>query len=61
MGLAREVVVRTGKKGTAKIFRISDEGYKLIREAMAENAAEAIARGEGNWTRPPNSGRVLPH
>jgi DNA-binding PadR family transcriptional regulator len=60
-GLAREVVVRTGAKSTAKIFRISEEGYRLIREAMAENALEARERGEGSWTRPPNSGRVLPH
>jgi len=61
MGLAHEVVVRTGAKSTAKIFRISDEGYRLIREAMAENAAAAVERGEGRWERPPSSGRVLPH
>jgi hypothetical protein len=61
IGLAREVVVRTGAKSTAKIWRISEEGYAMIREAMAENAAEAVAAGKGTWTRPPNSGRVLPH
>jgi hypothetical protein len=61
MGLAHEVVVRTGAKSTAKIFRISEEGYALIREAMKENAAEAVAAGRGTWSRPPNSGRVLPH
>jgi hypothetical protein len=60
-GLAQEVTIRTGAKATAKIWRISPEGYEKIRLAMKANAEEAIAAGKGSWTRPPNSGRVLPH
>jgi hypothetical protein len=61
MGLAHKVTVRTGAKSTANIFRISPEGYELIRKTMQENAEEALFRGDGDWKRPPNSGRVLPH
>ena len=61
MGLAHEVIVRTGRKGSAKIFRISAEGYELIRRTMEENALEARAAGSADWVRPPSSGHVLPH
>lgn len=60
-GLAHEVTIRTGAKSTAKIWRISPEGYEKIRLAMQANAAAAVERGEGRWERPPSSGRVLPH
>ena len=58
MGLAQEVEVSTGKKSTAKVYRISEEGQKLIYDAMRYNARAAIARGEGEWTQPPSSGQL---
>jgi hypothetical protein len=61
LGLAEQVTVRTGAKTTAGIFVISAAGYALIREAMAENAAEAVAAGRGTWTRPPSSGKPMAH
>ncbi|WKW87103.1 hypothetical protein SEA_NICOLE72_66 [Microbacterium phage Nicole72] len=51
MGLARAVTVP--KVGTK--YLISDEGHALMGAAMRANAQEAIARGEGDWVRPPSN------
>lgn len=66
MGLATKVtrmVPIAPKRGARKpakpryradnYFRISDEGHALVGEIMAERAAAAIARGEGDWVQPP--------
>lgn len=42
-------------------WHITAEGHALLGAIMAENAAEAVAAGKGNWTRPPSSGKVLAH
>jgi hypothetical protein len=54
MGLAELITVKTGAKMTSQMYRISTEGMALMRDAMKENALEAIARGETAWVEPPS-------
>ncbi|QGJ92735.1 hypothetical protein QDA04_gp65 [Microbacterium phage Megan] len=51
MGLARAVTVP--KVGTK--YEVSDKGHALMGEVMRRNAQEAIARGDGDWVRPPSN------
>lgn len=39
-------------------WHITDEGHALLGRIMAENAAEAVAAGAGNWVQPPSSGHL---
>ena len=48
-------------EGKPSTWRITEEGHALLGRIMAENAAEAVAAGLGEWSRPPSSGPVLPH
>jgi hypothetical protein len=57
-GLAEAVTVRTGAKQMTQVYKISAEGMALMKEAMRENALEAIANDKGTWTEPPH--RTLP-
>jgi hypothetical protein len=52
---------RKGDPPKPTLWHITEAGHKLLGEIMAANAAEAIAAGASTWTRPPSSGRVLPH
>jgi len=54
MKLAHKRVTRIGRTSRS-YYVISNEGYRLIREAMARNAQRAIARGDGDWVQPPSS------
>lgn len=38
-------------------WHITAKGHALLGEIMRANALEAVARGEGEWVRPPDSGR----
>lgn len=45
-------------KGEPSTWCITLEGHALLGEIMAENAAEAVAAGVGNWVQPPSSGSL---
>ena len=53
-GLATPAQVALGGKIQTTVYRISDEGFAEIREAMRHNAEEAIASGESAWVEPPS-------
>jgi hypothetical protein len=61
LGLAKEVV-RMVPAGKSKKMRrdvtwwISPEGHEVLGAAMRDNAAAALARGEGDWVQPPSRG-----
>jgi hypothetical protein len=51
LGLARAVTTR----GQALAYVVSDEGHKMMDDAMRANALEAIAAGEADWSPPPTT------
>ena len=42
-------------------YHVTAEGHKVIGAALRANAQERIMRGEGEWRRPPSSGKVQGH
>jgi hypothetical protein len=48
------VATKWDADGKATAWRVFDKGHAVMGAAMRENALAAIARGEGNWTRPPS-------
>lgn len=62
--LCYEVLRTSGsgrKKRTEKFWHVTDAGHTLLGQIMRANAAEAVARGDGEWTRPPSSGQERNH
>jgi hypothetical protein len=52
LGLAHPLPV---PKGGTVTYRVSDEGHRLMGEAMRANALAAIADGTAAWTQPPSA------
>lgn len=53
--------VKGDKKGEMKPSKwtTTPAGHAYLGAIMRRNAERAIARGEGNWVQPPNSGEVV--
>jgi hypothetical protein len=58
LGLAHEESetrkLGNGQKRTTTWIVVHDEGHRLMGEVMHRNAQAALARGEGDWVRPPS-------
>lgn len=46
--------IKWDKDGVPTMFRVTDEGHALLGKIMRWNATIAVARGEGDWVRPPS-------
>jgi len=53
----RRLAIPLDKTGVS--FRVTDEGHRLMGEAMSLNAKAARERGDGDWVQPPSNGRPL--
>lgn len=61
--LSREFAVATdwNKKMEPTKWRLTDAGNRYLGEIMRRNALERLARGDGDWVRPPSSGKPRSH